>query len=113
MKECLVMTNRTLGGTRRNVVILCLLVLYTVGPILSLLLAAGIAHFLDCGDLSYSGYNDPCNCFGVDIGPLLLVMGMMAWLALLTLPTGSLATLGFLLYALISARKKRPELDEH
>ncbi len=68
-----------------------LILLYMVAPILSTLIAGGIAHAtssrLDEAD------PHPCLILGVDIGAPLCFMGMAFWLVIFTFPTGLLAIL--------------------
>ncbi len=88
-------------GMRRNFAIFVVIVLYTVGPLLSALLASSIAIALDC-DLD-EGSVHPCNCYGVDLGGLLYSMGTMGWLSLVTLPTGFGAIVVFLIWVAATA----------
>lgn len=82
------MSTRILG-IRVTFAIFMLIVLYTIGPILCVLLGTLIAKTLGCQ--VDEGSVHPCNCLGVDIGGPLYALGMMGWLALITLPTGVFA----------------------
>ncbi len=92
-------------GMRRTFAIFVLIVLYTIAPVLSVLLASLIANSLGCrldeGDVH------PCKCLGVNIGEPLYVMGVAGWLALVTLPTGLIAMITFLVVTVSSAWWKR------
>lgn len=62
---------------------------YTVGPALLVFVAASVATSLGCtlneGDVS------TCRLVGVDIGGLLYAMTVTGWLAIATIPTGTIA----------------------
>jgi hypothetical protein len=97
-------------GMRRGFVIFMLLVLYTIGPVLSVLLASLIANVLGCN--LNEGNVHPCKCLGIDIGELLYSMFVMGWLALVTLPTGAMAILAFLAVTIASTIfKPRKKVD--
>jgi hypothetical protein len=87
-------------GMRRGFAIFILIVLYTLAPILSVLLASLIANALGCR--LDEGQAHPCPCLGVDIGEPLTVMFVAGWLALITLPTGLLAMIGYMILAAMS-----------
>jgi hypothetical protein len=67
------------------------ILLYMVAPILSALIASGIAAATG-SRLDEAGAH-PCIIMGCDIGVLLSIMFAAGWLVLLTVPTGLIAIL--------------------
>lgn len=78
-----------------------LLTLYTLSPLLCVLLSLGIARLFGC-PLDESG-TQPCRAFGQDIGGFLVALFVTGWLFFITLPTGSIAVL---LYSVFLLRAK-------
>ena len=73
------------------IVLYLLAVLFTVGPILSVLIAGAIASAAGA-KLDESGPH-PCMIFGSDFGGLLYTMFGAGWFGLVTIPIGLLVTL--------------------
>lgn len=69
------------------------LLLYMLLPLISVVVAKGIAHV--AGAQLDEGSAHPCVILGMDIGGLLYAMCMLGWLMIVTLPTGLLAVAGF------------------
>ena len=78
---------------RKTLTIYAALLVYTLAPIASVLIAASIAK-LAGADVD-EGRSHPCVILGIDIGGLLYSMFVLGWLGLITLPTGGLAILIF------------------
>ena len=68
---------------------LALIILFTVAPLLSILLSSAIAEANGCV-LNEGGAN-PCVIGGTDWGHTLATMFVLGWLMFLTLPVGALA----------------------
>ena len=98
-------------GMRRNFALFVFILLYTIAPILSVLLSSAIASTLGC-ELN-EGDVHPCNCFGMNIGGLLTTMFVSGWLALVTLPTGLIAMIAFPIFVGTSAWLKRSRGNGH
>lgn len=94
-------------GIRVTFAIFMLIVLYTIGPILCVLLCTLIANTLGCQ--VDEGNVHPCNCLGVDIGGPLYALGMMGWFALITLPTGVLALIVYFAVLLVLKLTKKSD----
>ncbi|CAN5872248.1 hypothetical protein BH24DEI2_BH24DEI2_15000 [soil metagenome] len=94
---------------KRPVLVYVALLLYTVGPVLSVVIASAVAYRYGCRlDESQAHI---CLVGGWDAGATLYAMSVSAWLALVTLPSGALALLGYtvlLVIFLVVSRKKRP-----
>ncbi len=104
---------KTIFGMRPGLVLFALIVLYSIGPILSVLFVTVVANALGC-QVDEGGVH-PCLCCGVDIGRLLHSMGVLGWLALVTLPTGAMAlvTCAIVLGGVaIGNRRRREAADE-
>jgi hypothetical protein len=89
-----------------------LLILYTLAPVLSVLISSGIAMAL--GAQLDEANNHPAYLLGVDIGGLLSVMFVLGWLALVTIPTGLIALVVFTIAwpASLVARKAMRNKDD-
>ncbi len=86
--------------------------LYTIAPILSVLACATIAKVMGCQ--VHEGGGVPCKCLGVDIGPLLYLLGVMGWMALVTVPTGLIGMVIFGVVSLLgvgSSKRSTSEFD--
>jgi hypothetical protein len=66
-----------------------LIFLVAAAPLISAFIAGGIASALGC-TLNEGGVS-PCPFMGTDIGETLVVMFVLGWLALVTLPYGAIA----------------------
>lgn len=66
-----------------------LILLAATAPIVSVALAGWIAHRHGC--TLHEGFANPCLIGGVDFGETLYTMGVLGWLALVTLPLGAVA----------------------
>lgn len=97
-------------GMRRDFVIFVAIVLYTIAPVISVLIAGTVAHA--CGCQLNEGNVNPCKLFGIEIGELLTAMGVAGWLFLMTLPTGVLAMVAFLFATFSSWLLKRRKASE-
>ena len=82
-----------------------LIALWTFSPILSVLTASGIASAFGC-QLDEGGVH-PCVAFGTDIGELLNTMFVMGWFFFLTIPSGLVAAVIFLILVVLFGRAKR------
>jgi len=78
------------------------LLLFTVFPIISVVIAGGIADHFGCE--LHEGHTSPCVIFGVDRGDTLYAMGMFGWLMLLTLPCGAIAMGAYAIYIYMKGR---------
>lgn len=88
---------------RSSLIIYTVLVLYTVGPFLSMLVASAVAEQYGCR-LDEAGVH-PCLVVGKDIGGTLNTMFVFAWLGLVTLPSGALALVVYSIYLLFRKRR--------
>lgn len=79
--------------------------LWTFAPILSVLIASTVASGFGC-QLDEGG-SHPCMVAGTDLSELLYSMFVMGWFFFVTIPTGLIAALIFLIFIVISARKRR------
>lgn len=79
--------------------------LYTFGPLLSTMIAGAIANAHGC-QLD-EGSIHPCIVAGKDIGETLYSMGVMAWLMLITLPTGLIAGVVILVVFIVLRVRRR------
>lgn len=82
-----------------------LIALWTFSPILSVLIASAIASAFGC-QLDEGGTH-PCMAFGADIGESLYTMFVMGWFFFLTIPSGLVAAVVFLITIVLSGRAKR------
>jgi hypothetical protein len=94
----------------RNLLILIPILLWTIWPVVLVVIAGAIASANGC-ELNETMINS-CIVNGREIGNTLYSMGVMGWFMLVTIPTGLLALLIFLLLLLIEwiagrARAKR------
>lgn len=87
----------------RPVKIYLLLALYTIAPIVSVLIASGIASATG-SRLDEAGPH-PCIILGIDVGPLLSAMFVAGWLTFFTVPTGLLAIAGVVIVRRFRRRK--------
>jgi len=79
--------------SRKTITIYAVLSAYTLAPVLSVLIAMGVAKIT--GAALDEGNTHPCLVLGVDIGGLLYSMFVVGWIGLITLPTGGGAILLF------------------
>lgn len=84
--------------TRVMTRILAAIILFAIAPILSLLLASGMASWQGCHLNEATAH--PCVVLGVDIGGLLALMFVAGWLALMTMPAGFAAFIVWLVVAI-------------
>jgi hypothetical protein len=82
------------------------LIFYTWAPVVSTMTASAIAKA--SGVELDEGSKHPCFIMGHDFGGILYTMYGMAWVALLTLPTGFLATICFSAFLLIKWAFRKP-----
>lgn len=82
-----------------------IIALWTFGPILSVLAASAIASGFGC-QLDEGGTH-PCVVLGADAGESLYTMFVMGWFSFLTIPSGLVAAVVFLIIVLVSGRAKR------
>jgi len=94
-------------SVRRTVLIYALLLFYTVAPILSVIIASGVASL--CGARLDEGDVHPCLLWGHDIGGVLYSMFVFGWFGLATIPTGVLTILAFSAKLVIDLRRDRRE----
>jgi Phospholipase_D-nuclease N-terminal len=73
--------------------------LFTIAPLLSVLIASAIAWAT--GSKLDEGNAHPCVILGIDIGDLLYCMFVSGWFMLATIPLGLLATAFFTIYWII------------
>lgn len=81
-----------------------LIALWTFSPILSVLIASGLASAFGCHVDEGSAH--PCMAFGTDIGGLLYTLFVMGWFFFLTIPSGLVAAVIFLVVIVLSRRTK-------
>jgi hypothetical protein len=96
---------------RRNLLIYSVITLWTLLPILCVLVASAVASA--CGCTVDEGAVHPCFVFNIDIGTLLYTLGVMGWLGLVTLPTGAIAFVLYTIFAIVEwlmtlRRQRRP-----
>ena len=93
---------------KRPVLVYTILLLYTVGPIVSMLAASAVAARFGCR--LDEGSVHTCVVVGVDLGGTLYFMAVSAWFALVTLPSGGLALIGYTvaLVVFLIVRRKAP-----
>jgi hypothetical protein len=77
-----------------------LIVLFAAWPLLSVMLASGMAGALGCA-LNEGGAS-PCLFMGTDIGETLVVMFVLGWFAFWTLPLGAVALVAWLVIACVA-----------
>lgn len=82
-----------------HAVVVLLIILVAFAPVISVMVASGIAASLGC-DLD-EGSVHPCMYNGRDIGLDLLTAAMMGWLAIATLPIGAVVLAGYGLLVLV------------
>jgi hypothetical protein len=82
-----------------------LIILYTLAPVLSVLISSGIATAL--GAKLDESQTHPAYLLGINIGGLLSIMFIAGWLALITIPTGLLALVVFTIVWPISLAAKK------
>ncbi len=75
-------------------------------PILCVSLAAALASAFSCTANEADVHS--CLAYGIDIGPLLYILGMMGWLAIGTVPLGYVALVGLGGFWLLSHRPSHP-----
>ena len=83
------------------------LILYTVAPILCVILASLIATAT--GSQLNEGSANPCIVFGVDIGGFLYSLFVMGWLMLVTIPTGIIGIIALSITLMIVKRTPKKE----
>lgn len=83
----------------RNLLILIPILLWTIWPVLLVATAGAIASANGC-ELNEAVINS-CIVNGSEMGQTLYSMGVMGWFMLVTIPTGLLALLIFLLLLLV------------
>jgi hypothetical protein len=96
----------------RNLLILIPILLWTFWPVVLVAIAGGIASANGC-ELNETVVNS-CIVNGREMGQTLYSMGVMGWFMLVTIPTGLLVLLIFLLLLLIEwivgrSRKRRAQ----
>ena len=89
----------------KPIIIYLVLILYTVAPIICVLIASGLAAAFGCR-VDESG-KQPCMAWGRDIGGLLVNLFVSGWFMLVTFPTGGLA---LVIYTIVLAglKSKKP-----
>lgn len=84
------------------------LILFGVAPLVSVIVASGIASAHGC--TLHEGFVNPCVIGGQDRGELLYQMAVAGWLMMLTLPfaaLGALLALGLAIRALVRRLRAR------
>ncbi len=93
-----------LNPKRKHALIFFLLLLvFTLFPLIPVLLASTIANLNDCR-LDEAGFY-PCIVLGVDMGELLGTMAMLGWFGIITLPLGGVLScigLGRLIWVFVT-----------
>jgi hypothetical protein len=79
--------------------LLALILLFGAAPVISVLIAATVANVQGC-QLD-EGNVHPCVVLGADLGGLLYGMGVLGWMALMTVPMAALALLAWLAAAIV------------
>jgi len=95
-----------MSRTPKIVFVYAALVFYALAPILSALIASGIASA--AGARLDEGSAHPCVILGHDFGDTLYAMFVAFWLALVTLPTGCLAIVAFTIFLSVKKKQKQP-----
>jgi hypothetical protein len=92
-----------------------IIVLVAAAPLISVLIAGGIADALGCP--VNEGGAQPCPFMGVDLGEALVFMLVLGWLSMATLPFGAIALAVWLVIASAVAfvrwRRQRHEKSGH
>ncbi len=84
---------------------LAVIVIVTVAPIVSVIIAGSIANANGCA--LNEGSVNPCIVGGKDIGETLYTLGVMGWLMLATIPLGGIALLTWLIVAVVMRNADR------
>lgn len=93
----------------RYVVVFAVITLFALAPIISMLIASGIANANGC--MLDEGSAHPCVIGGTDWADTLYTMFVLCWLMFATLPLGALAFLGCLIALFVHRRRwKRKQL---
>lgn len=80
-------------------IILGAILLVALAPVLSVIVAGGVANIGGC--VLNEGDVHPCVIGGVDLGETLYTMFVLGWLMLVTLPMGALALLIWMIVAVV------------
>ena len=80
-------------------IVLALIILLAFAPIGSVMLCAGIANAYGCK--VDEGSVHPCIINGHDYGELLYSLGVMGWFMLVTIPSGLVAFVGWLVFLIL------------
>jgi len=78
-------------------------------PVLSVAIAGSIASLNDC--VVHEGYANPCVVFGIDIGEILYVMGVLGWLMLLSIPVGIAGIAGSLIWLIVTYVRYKSKIE--
>ena len=93
---------RRMERGRINAIVYGIIVSWAAFPLVSVLIATAVSAI--CGCTINEGSPMPCVIFGVDMGKVLYTLGVMGWLAIITLPTGGIA---FVLYTIFVVTQSR------
>jgi hypothetical protein len=89
--------------TRKIIITYCLIILYSVAPILCVLISSAVAAA--AGSRLDEGGSHPTYILGVDVGGILAVMFVCGWFTLVTVPTGLIAMLVFTIFWVVRRRR--------
>jgi hypothetical protein len=90
--------------TKRKIIFTyCLIALYSVAPILCILISSAVATAAG-SQLDESGAH-PTYVLGVDVGEILSAMFVCGWFTMVTVPTGLIAMLVFTVIWVVRRRK--------
>ena len=86
-----------------------IIVLWAIFPILSILIASGLASAFDC-QLDEGGTH-PCMAFGTDIGDALYTMFVMGWFFFITIPSGFVALVIFMIIMAVVSKRAGADVN--
>ncbi len=89
-------------SAKRSTLIYALLIVFSLAPLILMLLSLGIAQLNGCS--VSANQIEPCLVFGQDIGSLLLLGAFLGAFTAFTLPTGLLAMLGLKIYSVFKSK---------
>ena len=90
--------------TRKIIFTYCLIFLYSVAPILCVLISSVVASA--AGSRLDEGGSHPTYVLGVDVGGVLYALFVCGWFMLLTVPTGFIAMLIFTIIWVVRRRRE-------
>ncbi len=96
-------------SSRRMAWLLAAILLFTLLPIISVVVSSGIASLAECQLNEARAHS--CTILGIDIGGLLAFMFVAGWLAFMTVPAGAAALLIWIAIAIVLVIRSRSRSD--